>query len=190
MPNNFERGINALRWTAKKHFENPITALTERKPFAARVTEYVDLLREAFPPAKEGDDSIIPFERNAVVFADIPILTQFIQDLSLEMPPGIPRSKFSLAVIARRDEDTYTMGVGAMDNGIYRAGFLLDQNKGAIKVGIETTENNSGAFFRAGSGMNEMFDGLTGHQRELQMADKVFKFIVSRTLEQVQDRFS
>lgn len=190
MINTFETGLNVQKWTGSEHFKNPLTTMRERKPFAARVTDYIDLLREAFPVANEWGDNIIPLQGTDVSGADFPLLTQFMSDIQLEIQTADPQAKFSLAVTGSKEVDRYLLGIGAMKDGTYYGGLSFAPQPGGIGFSLISVGGSSPAFNRAFDRLTTEFKGFTASQQKLQAADKLFKFIVSQTLDQVHEKFT
>ena len=177
MKNNLEIEGRVTDWTGREHFRTPIAALIERKPFTARVTEYIDLLRQAFPSESQVE-SIIPLEGASVDGAGIPFLTDFMKDLHAD----------SLAVFACNDQDGRMIGVGAMKGGQYYGGLFIEPKASRIRFFVSTTENGSPAYMKVSERMRKEFKGFPGFQKQLQAADTLFTFIVFQTLQQVREK--
>jgi hypothetical protein len=179
MIKSFEAEQNIQNWIGAEHFRESHSALAESKQFTAVVTGYIDILRTSFP-SDYRFESFIPLKLPNVDDAGLPFLTDFVRDFQAEIQTD-PKETFSLAIIARHDNDGYLIGLGAMKDEKYYGGLLFEPTESGIEFIVSPTEDFSPSLRRLSERIRKECGGRGGFRKRLRAADNLFKFIISHT---------
>jgi hypothetical protein len=174
----------------REHFKTLVATAFERGPFAQHVADYITLLQEAFEPSPDWP-ATIPLETSDVESANLMLLTQLVGGLQQEFSN---EATLSLSVSARMVDESGYLGLIIRRNDKGYCYVLVNVKGGNVNLEVTTTEKSkeSKSVQRAIERLQtEVYSGTPWikAQRGMQAADKVFKFIVSQTLPQIQEQF-